>query len=216
MSYAPSLLRYPFDYGELRSKNQKLKNLNPQGTCFTMSTLWAKELLERPSRPAREVAVVLKDRIMELAPIHQTYIRETADTLPQHVRNRGYVKVFDYFKVKSPTLRGGPDDYAPGIDTRRDPNADWMGCPDGDMWCVAYKWIMKESNAKHLAVLIGDDKHTVGAFLAKGTTAIRIWDMNAGEFVASGLKQWRDWATAFSAYQGGVEAITLIQLGRKG
>jgi hypothetical protein len=220
MSYATTLLKYPFDYGALRKKHPRLEILNPLGTCFTMSARWAKELLNHPSLAAPELARMLEAEIEELAPIHQTYIKETAGTLPQDARNKGYVKVFDGFKLRSPTLRGAQDDWVPGVSRTIEAETDWDGCTPGDMWGFVYKWIMKGSNTKHMAVLLADDKHTVGVFLPKGNTQIRVWDMNAGEFLLSGRRQWMEWAAAFETNETGdpqqkIQEVTMIEVGRK-
>lgn len=219
MTYATLYLKYPFDYGDLRKKNAGLEGLNPDGTCFTMSCYWAKQLLERPSLPAPELAKLLAAQIMALAPIHAAYIKQTSANLSQNERNRGYVNAFKAVHVRCPTLRGSGDDFVPGISADPDPSADWMGCAHGDMWCVGYKWIMKQSNTRNFATLLGDDKHTVGIFVAKGTTQIRIWDMNAGEFVVSGEKQWRAWSKEFeqaeTAAGASVKSVTLIELTRE-
>ena len=200
MSYAETYLRYKFDYGELQKRHPDLKLKNPDGSCFTMSCRWARELLDRPSTPSMVLARLLEMEIMTLAPVHSVYIKETHADLPQEQRNKGYVKVFRAFHLTSPTLTGTNPraDFVPSFTTSNaDDGTDWMGLVPGDMWGAVYRWGMREK--KPFAAILQDDKHAVGLF--SNDASLRIWDMNAGEFLISDAKGWGEWSKEFEKFE---------------
>jgi hypothetical protein len=194
-------LKCPFDYGKLKEQYPSVGQMNPDGSCFTMSCRWARELLDGPTTAADVLRDMLAREIENLAPIHQTYIKETRKDLPQSDRNAGYIKAFRAFHLKSSFLTGGPNDQIPGFSNEKieDKYTDWMGLTPGDMWGAVYRWSMQQT--KPFAAILSDSKHSVGVFIR--AESIRIWDMNAGEFLVTGEAQWRMWSSQFEKFETG-------------
>ena len=222
MSYAQALIKTPLNYTSMRSMSPALAELNPAGTCFSMCCLWVKELL----RDANLSSAVLKEKmclsIMTLALRHKRFITEVdAPGTSQAQRIAAWKRQLDVFGLTSASLTPGQGAGAARVPESRSvkDRASFLeaylgfgfsGAAVGDMWGVLWKFLGMQPRpyACVFNAYQGSDRnhggHTISAYIpAGGPLRIRVFDMNAGEFLIENADQWRIWSNGLDGSMEG-------------
>ena len=202
MSYAPWALKAKSGYSAIF---HTIKDINPKGTCFALSSLWLQVLLGAKNTGPQEMMKMLDQNTAGVAPFHATHHKQLDVATTSTERGKVIASTIEQFGLVSNTL---PNDLigvsrqpAPG-ERKEWANADWGTCNKGDIWCVVGNFMLQTRGAFLLEQYEGNVGKTEGHALAAFVEgdAIRIYDMNSGEFRVVGPKQFDTWAAGHHHY----------------
>ena len=206
MSYANQYLKTPFNYAEI-AKKHNLAHINPDGTCFAITCDWIWVLtIDAQNAASAPLLSILQDETPRLAIFHADHVRRVDTAQSAHAKMKEYVASFDRFYLKIANL--DPQSGAVVGASSEPPfsDADWMGCSPGDMWCVLGKYLRESVSGGALlnmyeAPIKADSKkgHAIGVYV-QSDRAIRLFDMNAGEFLLKDQTAWQAWARDMGSF----------------
>ena len=206
MSYAQQYLKASFDYGSI-AKSHNLRAINPQGTCFAITCDWLWVLVsDSQTATAGPLMDFLSGETPRLAPFHADHTRRVDGAKGADKRMAEYERSFDRFNLAVTNIDRNSDAVVGASRLPPFSGANWMSCTPGDMWCVIGKYLRQEVKGGALLNLYdgkvksaSKEGHAIGAFVQQDE-AVRVFDMNAGEFLLKDQNAWVAWAKALDTY----------------